>query len=339
MKFAHGFLIVLLIFISGCSEVETFIKKMTEPPPLSISRRDSLRKRGKVVILKNNSDIFLYEVKVKIEGAPKIYSVATLNPQNIIEVGWMELGGWNPPLNFEVKVTCKGWLQPFVHEFRSDGQVFSSTVEHNIYQNYRLGMRISSNISVEYQQNADCIVGAFFYNSDQKPLSDQNADYNSSDGQVAAYTNYSPTAEHDRRNVDIFIPYDELHLSDGLHNLKYRISVFDGVTSTEFVSTGNYDFQIEYYQPPPISINIRDSYYWFAGKGKVVILNNTANFPLYNVTVTINDRSLHFNSIAAGAKEEIGWRELSGYMIPLGSTVRVECPAYKAPIEYTFNRE
>lgn len=86
----------------------------------------------------------------------------------------------------------------------------------------------------------DCEAVAFFEFSTGQRLGDTNGQYRSSDGQVAALTRFRPAYEwttyHD---LTLYIPYAEMHLAPGQHNLRYIVQIFSGpgelVCSTDYI--------------------------------------------------------------------------------------------------------
>lgn len=86
----------------------------------------------------------------------------------------------------------------------------------------------------------DCEAVAFFEFSTGQRLDDTNGQYRSSDGQVAALTRFRPAYEwttyHD---LTLYIPYAEMHLAPGQHNLRYIVQIFSGpgelVCSTDYI--------------------------------------------------------------------------------------------------------
>lgn len=89
-------------------------------------------------------------------------------------------------------------------------------------------MQIHIKFSVEGMLNkqGDCVI--WFYFSNGSMLKDYNNSYRSSNGQVAVSRKFKPSYESCIFNdFVIFMPYDELHLSHGSHNLKFDIGLFD----------------------------------------------------------------------------------------------------------------
>jgi len=109
----------------------------------------------------------------------------------------------------------------------------SATIEkvwadHNVYQNGQKGMNIHITFSVNnmYNKTGKCIV--WFYFSDGTKLKDYNSSYRTNDGQVSAYSNFTSICENTIFNdFVVFMPYNELHLGNGNHSLKFDIGIFD----------------------------------------------------------------------------------------------------------------
>ncbi len=106
-------------------------------------------------------------------------------------------------------------------------------VVHNVWENpynmySRKGMQIHIKFSVQgmLKKRGDCVVWFSFSNG--IALKDYNGAYRTSDGQVAASGKFTPGYENSIYNdFVIFMPYDELHLTRGFHNLKFEIGLFD----------------------------------------------------------------------------------------------------------------
>lgn len=85
---------------------------------------------------------------------------------------------------------------------------------------------------------------------------------------------------------------------------------------------------------PPISLSARES---LAGQGLVVIVTNTSDEFLHDVTVTIkspdNEVKKHFEAtLEPHDSINVGWLKLEAWPIPEGSTVTVSCKGFLRPI-------
>ncbi|MEZ4848776.1 MAG: hypothetical protein R3B93_09200 [Bacteroidia bacterium] len=93
------------------------------------------------------------------------------------------------------------------------------------------GIWISTDVSTEYLDGTKVEVVAYFYltaygYSDQV-LKDFNGQYSSQDGQVSVSNSYSSANKFGfMDNLQMFIPYRELHLARGTHGLKIIFNIF-----------------------------------------------------------------------------------------------------------------
>lgn len=101
------------------------------------------------------------------------------------------------------------------------------TTEHNLYQNGQKGMKVVVSFDIEGYKKQKCEVNAYFFYEDGKALKDINHSYRAADGQVSAGTYITPGWDTTTyTNLEIFIPYRELHLSYGKSNLKTYVEIF-----------------------------------------------------------------------------------------------------------------
>lgn len=106
------------------------------------------------------------------------------------------------------------------------------------------------NIHVKFEVNnmlnltGNCCV--YFYDRKKNPLKDTNQTYSSVDGQVSVGNMYTPNYKNCTYNdFLLFIPYSELHLSVGYHELKFKIQIFD-CNTISIASSNFYDFNVNW---------------------------------------------------------------------------------------------
>ena len=106
---------VLLVFIVaaglGCNT-------KLEKPPVEVTFRESLVGAGKILQLKNQTNLPLHELEVTIESdsGEVGYQVPELAGYEVLEVGWKKLGGYEIPDGAKVEVRAKGYLLPVAVE-------------------------------------------------------------------------------------------------------------------------------------------------------------------------------------------------------------------------------
>ncbi len=116
-------------------------------------------------------------------------------------------------------------------EASSSAYVSSITTIHNQKNSKgEFGVTIKVTFTVENMIGRKGYCGAFFYfQGAQQMLKDYDNNYASSNGQVAVtgsfVPNYSATEFTD---FELFIPYSQLHLGSGKHNVCFAVSIFDG---------------------------------------------------------------------------------------------------------------
>lgn len=123
----------------------------------------------------------------------------------------------------EINVTQKdGEIRP------KSGKIESVSIDHNVYEDSKNGMRIYVCFTTQNMLKFEGRVVAYFYYSDGKRLIDKNDHYSASDGQVAVGKNFLPDYNDCRySDFTIFMPYEELDLSSGSYNLKFSCTIWD----------------------------------------------------------------------------------------------------------------
>jgi hypothetical protein len=101
-------------------------------------------------------------------------------------------------------------------------------VEHNAFRNGLKGMLIKASFDIANAQSKSCKIAAYFYMSDGRSLKDYNNSYRDVGGNIAVSKDIVPLYTSTRfTNEELFMPYDELHMADGKHQLKFSMSVWD----------------------------------------------------------------------------------------------------------------
>jgi hypothetical protein len=123
------------------------------------------------------------------------------------------------------------------------GQIQSVWVDHNIFEDGVKGMRIHVKFSINNLQNVPCRAIAYFYFASGEALKDFNKKYNSFDGQVSVGTDFTPGfVDTSYNDLQLFMPYDELHMNKGQHQLKFIIELF-GRNKYSITKSGWTEFQ------------------------------------------------------------------------------------------------
>ncbi|TCC99969.1 matrixin family metalloprotease [Pedobacter psychroterrae] len=122
------------------------------------------------------------------------------------------------------------------------GTLTNVSVAHNAVQNWKNGMRIIGSFRIINSVGRKCKFVAFFYAGNGTPLRDYNQQYSTLNGAVAVGLEIIPNNNSSvYNNQELFIPYEELHMPRGFHNLKMIVSVFDD-QEREIAQAGAYYF-------------------------------------------------------------------------------------------------
>lgn len=118
--------------------------------------------------------------------------------------------------------------------------------EHNVVSNGVSGMNIHVKFEVNNMLNLTGNCCVYFYDRKKNLLKDTNQAYNSVDGHVSVGSIYTPNYKNCTYNdFLLFIPYSELHLSVGYHELKFQIQIFD-CNTISIASSNFYDFNVNW---------------------------------------------------------------------------------------------
>lgn len=106
------------------------------------------------------------------------------------------------------------------------------------------GMVFTSEFNVKNGLKQEFTMAIYFYQADGTPLEDSNKEYAAVNGKVAVFKKFVPAyANANFNQFEIFMPYDELELECGDHNLKYSVGIWQG--NKRVSSTGYTYFELE----------------------------------------------------------------------------------------------
>ncbi len=106
------------------------------------------------------------------------------------------------------------------------------------------GMSFLSDFKVKNGLKQEFTMAVYFYTANNTPLKDSNKKFYSASGQVAVFKKFVPTYANAVFNrFEIFMPYEELELDCGKHNLKYSIGIWSG--QKRIISTGYTYFTLD----------------------------------------------------------------------------------------------
>lgn len=118
-------------------------------------------------------------------------------------------------------------------------------VDYNVTEKGRLGMRIHVKFSVFNLKGVDSQLAIYFEKSDGTKLKSTSKSFSSKDGQVAVYRALKPGYDETvYKDLELFMPYEELKLERGKYDLKMDADVI--YDNGDLVEHMNYhDFQYE----------------------------------------------------------------------------------------------
>lgn len=111
-------------------------------------------------------------------------------------------------------------------------------MEHNIYVGQQKGMLIYTDFSISNMNQQRGFAAANFYDGGGNALADRNGEYADGGGNVASIGDFVPNYDDARfGDYPLFLPYSELELGAGRHDLSFRISILD--TNGAALATSN----------------------------------------------------------------------------------------------------
>jgi hypothetical protein len=118
-------------------------------------------------------------------------------------------------------------------------------VDYNVTEKGRFGMRIHVKFSVINMKGVDSQLAIYFEKSDGAKLKSTSKSFSSKDGQVAVYRALKPGYDETvYKDLELFMPYDELKLERGKYDLKMDADVI--YENGDLIEHMNYhDFQYE----------------------------------------------------------------------------------------------
>jgi serine/threonine protein kinase len=124
---------------------------------------------------------------------------------------------------------------------KPQGTIERVWTDHNVYENGEKGMRIHAKFRVKNYQDVSCYVSAFFFYESGAKLMDFNNRYQTKDGQVSTWSNFTPGYKDTTYDdLQLFIPYLEFHLGAGEEKLKYYVQLQtrsgEAIASSEYVN-------------------------------------------------------------------------------------------------------
>jgi hypothetical protein len=133
-------------------------------------------------------------------------------------------------------------------ESEDPGEFRRITVEHNVMKDGVKGMNLLLDFSVKGMKGKKGRCSVYFYDKDGNKLKDKNNQYNTTDGQISVGRDIEPGYEESwYTDFTLFMPYSELELSPGIHELKYHCRVWDRSVqpNKSLLRSDTYEFKLK----------------------------------------------------------------------------------------------
>ncbi|CAN5868051.1 hypothetical protein BH20ACI4_BH20ACI4_35200 [soil metagenome] len=102
-------------------------------------------------------------------------------------------------------------------------------VDYNVTENGKSGMRMTINFTVTGLKEKDSYLAIHFQTRDGDPLPANPGDYRDVKGNLAVFQTLKPDYDETLyKDLKLFLPYDEIDLSAGRHELKMDVDLLDG---------------------------------------------------------------------------------------------------------------
>jgi serine/threonine-protein kinase len=118
--------------------------------------------------------------------------------------------------------------------------------EHNVQQDGRAGMLLHAHFIIEGARQQKCQLTAYFHYATGEVLKDFDQDYRTDDGQVSVWEDFTP--EYDSTEFEdfkMFMPYDELHMEAGHHQLKFDLQLHHQPSGTVAAESEYVPFELD----------------------------------------------------------------------------------------------
>jgi len=107
-------------------------------------------------------------------------------------------------------------------------------IEHDCFRDGRRGMLIHSKVTINNLKDQNAFVATYFYGQDGANLKDFNQSYQTVDGAVMVGASVVPMYEGSTwEDFVLFMPYSELHMASGSHDLDLNQAVWNLSVSPE----------------------------------------------------------------------------------------------------------
>lgn len=121
-------------------------------------------------------------------------------------------------------------------------EIENITFKQGVYKGDIEGMDVHIKFSVEGMKEIEGICSVYIYYEDGPPLKDTNGSYSTPEGNCAFSKYFTPQYDSSAYNdFVIFIPYNELELPKGIHNMKISCTIWENTDSSPTqITTSDY---------------------------------------------------------------------------------------------------
>jgi hypothetical protein len=117
--------------------------------------------------------------------------------------------------------------------------------EYNIVENSSRGLRIHVRFTARNLRDFPCQAAAYFYFASGEALIDINRQYSTTNGNVSVGESFVPPFDDtEYGDLTMFLPYSELHLRPGTHNLSFVVQLYVEETNALFATSEKTYFTI-----------------------------------------------------------------------------------------------
>lgn len=103
------------------------------------------------------------------------------------------------------------------------------TVDYNVEEDGKKGMRMRTTFTVTGMKGKDGYLAIHFQKRDGEPLTANAGEYRDVKGNLAAFQTLKPDYDETLyKDLDLFLPYDEIDLPVGKHDLRMDFDLLDG---------------------------------------------------------------------------------------------------------------
>jgi len=126
-----------------------------------------------------------------------------------------------------------------------DAKLDKVWVDYDVTDNGKSGMQIHIKFGTTNMKDVSAYIAAYFSKTDGTKILNDNKSFSSNSGQLAIYRSIKPQyADAVFDDLQLFLPYSEIKLPAGKHNLKFALSlIYEDGTLIKTLKDHYFDFQ------------------------------------------------------------------------------------------------